>query len=1135
MHSKRCNIIHNTEEIHPKRQRFLSEQICDDNEAIKPLNQSPTTAINKKSFSSSGTLESVILKNFMCHKFLKVHFEPRINFIIGHNGSGKSAILTAITICLGGRASTTNRGTSLKSLIREGQQVAEIQLKIRNSGFDGFEQDRYGKLITVIRRLSSDGSSSYKIKSEDGRIASTRRDDLNDILDHYGIQPDNPLLILNQDAAKQFLQSSTSEKRYELFMRGTRLLQLRQSYDKVAELIDGLGATLEGKKERISQMKQDVRRSNKKLEQMRAHSNAELKINELKKKIAWSQVYDEEHDLLAEKDDKLQKEDIVQQVETRISNTEQQLREVRNRMAEVDRTLDEIENHPKEPRAQEISSFLEQYQIEVRQITKMEGKINDEIKLVKQDLKDLDSRRNAEMLKQGDKSSLDDRNTKVKQMEQLDDELNEIGIEIDRLKGESGAADRKLIDDYKEDADNLKRRLNQLDQDVRQYQDQLEDLKSSDSSNNRLIKFGRQLPKMHDFIDHLYDQGKFYGQKPLGPLGMFIRLKDDVWSTSIDAHLGPNTPYAFIVTDSRDVKSLQRVFEKFSYGNYDRQRQAVRYYYDIFTARLDPNFDYSQGVPARNERYKTMLDVFNIKNELVKQVLINSYSIESVILVKSRMLGNEIMRRSPDNVFACFDVDANKIGHRGGGNVNLNMARRNFGHGGFKALCCDDSKDHIRKLEGHILKCEEEKKRISSSLEDLNSLIGESEDRFEALNSKISELEDKQNESFRKRNEIYEYIEEMDISNSNQALETIESQIKQKETHLGSLREQFADSLENRQRIKKEHDSLLEELESINKEIFDHRAHFDEQKAKQAEIINLLDKHQQNLEHYQSRHIKYSEQVEKAIMQIAKHEEEIELAKRQANEYCDNQPIDMSDWHENMTASLGRELEETTLALQERQSLTGTMEDAVTEAENRRKLYSDAKKELKSISAMKDLLMESLKDRRKSWRRFRNQMSLSATLCFQFLLSSRNYTGDLKFNHQSEKLEIHVETKDISNQLTGPRSSRSSKRDPRGLSGGEKSFSTICLLLSLWEAMGCNIRGLDEFDVFMDSVNRRISMSMMIDSARKYPKTQYILITPQAMDNIKSGDEIHIFRLKDPERQWGGGQRTIDEMVTGAD
>lgn len=38
------------------------------------------------------------------------------------NGSGKSAVLTAITICLGGKATATNRGGSLKAFIKEGEE-----------------------------------------------------------------------------------------------------------------------------------------------------------------------------------------------------------------------------------------------------------------------------------------------------------------------------------------------------------------------------------------------------------------------------------------------------------------------------------------------------------------------------------------------------------------------------------------------------------------------------------------------------------------------------------------------------------------------------------------------------------------------------------------------------------------------------------------------------------------------------------------------------------------------------------------------------------------------------------------------------------------------------------------------------
>ena len=45
-------------------------------------------------------------------------------------------------------------------------------------------------------------------------------------------------------------------------------------------------------------------------------------------------------------------------------------------------------------------------------------------------------------------------------------------------------------------------------------------------------------------------------------------------------------------------------------------------------------------------------------------------------------------------------------------------------------------------------------------------------------------------------------------------------------------------------------------------------------------------------------------------------------------------------------------------------------------------------------------------------------------------------------------------------------------RDIKTLSGGEKSFCTVSLVLSLWEDMYPPFRILDEFDVFMDSINR---------------------------------------------------------------
>jgi len=114
-----------------------------------------------------GVVESITLKNFMCHALLgPFAFGTNVNFIVGNNGSefersvlmccvvlcrrlfcfavsrmlqpdrfnvvfsscapgGKSAVLTALIVALGGTAQATNRGASLKGFVKEGERYRE--------------------------------------------------------------------------------------------------------------------------------------------------------------------------------------------------------------------------------------------------------------------------------------------------------------------------------------------------------------------------------------------------------------------------------------------------------------------------------------------------------------------------------------------------------------------------------------------------------------------------------------------------------------------------------------------------------------------------------------------------------------------------------------------------------------------------------------------------------------------------------------------------------------------------------------------------------------------------------------------------------------------------------------------------
>lgn len=98
-------------------------------------------------------------------------------------------------------------------------------------------------------------------------------------------------------------------------------------------------------------------------------------------------------------------------------------------------------------------------------------------------------------------------------------------------------------------------------------------------------------------------------------------------------------------------------------------------------------------------------------------------------------------------------------------------------------------------------------------------------------------------------------------------------------------------------------------------------------------------------------------------------------------------------------------------------------------------------------------LHQSLIHRYSRWEGFRRHIALRTKVVFQYHLSQRGYFGKLLFDHGDKpKLVLKVQTDDQASQVGHK------EKDPRSLSGGEKSFSTICLLLALWESIGCPIR-----------------------------------------------------------------------------
>lgn len=210
-------------------------------------------------------------------------------------------------------------------------------------------------------------------------------------------------------------------------------------------------------------------------------------------------------------------------------------------------------------------------------------------------------------------------------------------------------------------------------------------------------------------------------------------------------------------------------------------------------------------------------------------------------------------------------------------------------------------------------------------------------------------------------------------------------------------------------------------------------------------------------------------------------------------------------------SSLEKEYNSAKAALEQREKRQhASVEEIEIEFRSAHDALKQAQTQIEEMNTFIGQLKVSMVKRMNQFLRFRRSITQRSKLQFAYHLAQRGFSGNLLFNHKERKLDlkINTEARDSSNQ------NKELEKDAKSLSGGEKSFSTICLLLALWEAVGAPVRALDEFDVFQDAVNRRISIQMVLLYARSNPSVQHILITPQDMSNVTLGDDVNVFRME---------------------
>ncbi|ETO35738.1 hypothetical protein RFI_01323, partial [Reticulomyxa filosa] len=179
--------------------------------------------------------------------------------------------------------------------------------------------------------------------------------------------------------------------------------------------------------------------------------------------------------------------------------------------------------------------------------------------------------------------------------------------------------------------------------------------------------------------------------------------------------------------------------------------------------------------------------------------------------------------------------------------------------------------------------------------------------------------------------------------------------------------------------------------------------------------------------------------------------------------------------------------------------------------------YDEYSLQKKKCMANITLFKQMLDERKKHFLDMKNYVQKDVNRQFGVIMQRQGHKGKIEIDFENKQLRLDVKMKG-----DDPTQNSQIMVNTKTLSGGERSFTQLALVMSLQNFSQSPFYVYDEFDVFMDSVNRGNSIRLLIECANNHGHgRQYIFITPHDIDPIlssgaKFSKKPHVLRLQPP-------------------
>ncbi|XP_075992354.1 structural maintenance of chromosomes 6 [Anticarsia gemmatalis] len=1024
-----------------------------------------------------GSIVSVHVRNFFCHDNLEVNLNRNVNFIVGRNGSGKSAILTALVVGLGGRASATNRGNNLHSFIKKGANSASIEIKIKNSSPKAYRHNVYGDYITIVRNINASGGSSYKVKSASGEVISTKFEEVNAIILAHDIQVDNPISVLNQDDARSF-HASDAKKKYSLFRKATNLDQTENNYVRALENCNKATIIWNKKKEACADLEKEYKKWKTSHDHMKSRDETEALKQSLQNEYYWSEIADLEKEaamIQAQYDKQKGKMDKLAE---KLSQMEQNYGSNTSVIDGLKQQLDEksLQKTALEQELRDVEGEVNDVQTKLRNTQHNKGKYTESLNREKRKVVDLEKEihnigsgeseaRRAELEARAGRAAQAAATARARYDTAQHDTLQaraNLAHALTAAEHAAGAAHRQR--------DTLK-----------QLKQQLRELESRGSDS--LAVYGSHMVELCRRIKDAVAKGQF-SQPPRGPIGSYLKVKEKKWGGALEHIIGGSIK-SFCVNSPEDSRKLFQIMGQV-YGSEAKPAVTCSKFlsrvHDVRRSR----------VSARP--HVSALDSLDVSDPVVANYLIDNVGMERVLLVPEhddaiRLSDNE--ENVPQNCAKIVTLDSTEYhpapNYRSYGGVarpsrylHLSTAERK------KQVLAEiqEAESTLRTLEDKAEKLSEEAKQARSTeraaSKSLQALMGERHNKDEAARAASAALDQQQ------APQHAVLVDELNISK--ESLSKLQRQLEELSGKESEYRQKIDQFDVRMKQLKTQLGQLTAECRSLSEEI-------DQEQLKLEQGVSARRTCQQRL---REDNIKMSQvrlildNKRTAIQQ--KVDAALTLCPRVEN------PRDM--------ATVTAELKKTQL------KLSSIRSDGLTKAQVVERLlqvetkYRRTRKTLERLKKLIDDTKVTTDKHLKFCYTVQTSIARRVQHSFQAILKLRGYSGRMDIDNGRGALEIVCSGRESS--------ARRHAASTSSLSGGERSYSTVAFIMALWDCVELPFCFMDEFDVFMDNVNRKIVMDLLIDHALKNTSRQFVFLTPQDASSVTAGPKISIYLMADP-------------------